>query len=173
MRKKDGSLRMCIDYRQLNKVTIKNKYTLPRIYDLFNQLQGTIYFLKIDLRYGYYQLRVREFDNLKTTFRCRYDYYEFLVMSFGLTNALATFMDLMNRVFKPYLYMFVIVFIGDILNFSRNEENHASHLTIVLQNLKDNEFYTRFSKCEFLLKFVAFFNHIVSGDGISVDTQKI
>ena len=100
MRKKDGSLRMCIDYRQLNKVTIKNKYTLPRIYDLFNQLQGTIYFLKIDLRYGYYQLRVREFDNLKTTFRCRYDYYEFLVMSFGLTNALATFMDLMNRVFK-------------------------------------------------------------------------
>ncbi|KAH0710411.1 hypothetical protein KY284_011838 [Solanum tuberosum] len=143
MRKKDGSLRMCIDYRQLNKVTINNKYPLPRIDDLFDQLQGASCFSKIDLRSGYYQLRVRECDIPKITFRTRYGHYEFLVMSFGLTNAPAAFMVLMNRVFKPYLDMFVIVFIDDILIYSRNEEDHASHLIIVLQTLKDKELKLR------------------------------
>ncbi|KAH0661922.1 hypothetical protein KY284_026853 [Solanum tuberosum] len=173
VRKKDGSLRMCIDYCQLNKVTIKNKYPLPRIDDLFYQLQGATYFSKIDLRSGYYQLREREYDIPKTTFRTRYGHYEFLVMSFGLTNVLATFMDLMNRVFKPYLDMFVIVFINDILIYSRNKEDHASHLRMVLQTLKDRELYAKFSKCEFWLMSVAFLGHIVSGDGIKVDTLKI
>ncbi|KAH0784113.1 hypothetical protein KY290_003711 [Solanum tuberosum] len=173
VRKKDGSLRMCIDYRQLNKVTIKNKYPLPRIDDLFDQLQGATCFSKIDLRSGYHQLRVRECDIPKTAFRTRYGHYEFLVMSFGLTNAPAAFMDLMNRVFKPYLDMFVIVFIDDILIYSRNEEDHANHLRTVLQTLKDKELYAKFSKCEFWLKSMAFLGHIVSDDGIKVDTQKI
>nr|AAV31171.1 Putative polyprotein, identical [Solanum tuberosum] len=161
------------DYRQLNKVTIKNKYPLSRIDDLFDQLQGATCFSKIDLRSGYHQLRVRGCDIPKITFRIIYGHYEFLVMSFGFTNAPAAFMDLMNRVFKPYLDMFVIVFIDDILIYSRNKEDHASHLRIVLQTLKDKELYAKFSKCEFWLKSVAFLGHIVSGDGIKVDTRKI
>ncbi|KAH0689359.1 hypothetical protein KY289_016717 [Solanum tuberosum] len=173
VRKKDGSLRMCIDYRQLNKVTIKNKYPLPMIDDLFDQLQGASCFSKIDLRSGYHQLKVREYDIPKTAFRTRYGHYEFLVMSFGLTNAPATFMDLMNRVFKPYLDMFVIVFIDDILIYSRNEEDHASHLRIVLQTLKDRELYVKFSKCEFWLEFVAFLGHIIFGDGLEWILRKL
>ncbi|KAH0715068.1 hypothetical protein KY284_007973 [Solanum tuberosum] len=173
VRKKEGSLRMCIDYRQLNKVTTKNKYPFSRIDDLFYQLQGTSCFSKIDLRSGYHQLRVRECDIPKTAFRTRYGHYEFMVRSFGLTNAPTSFMDLMNRVFKPYLAMFVLVFINDILIYSRNEEDHASHLIIVLQTLKDKELYDKFSKCEFWLEFVAFLGHIVSREGIRVDTQKI
>ncbi|KAH0733004.1 hypothetical protein KY289_004192 [Solanum tuberosum] len=166
VRKKDGSLRICIDYRELSKVTIKNKYPLPRIDDLFDQLQGATCFSKIDLRSVYHQLRVRECDIPN-------GHYEFLVMSFGLTNALAVFMDLMNRVFKLYLDMFVIVFIDDILIYSRNEEDNAIHLRIVLQTLKDRELYAKFSKCEFWLEPVTFLGHIVSGDGIRVNTQKI
>ncbi|KAH0776360.1 hypothetical protein KY290_007771 [Solanum tuberosum] len=173
VRKKNGSLRMCIDYRQLNKVTIKNKYPLPRIHDLFDQLQGASCFSKIDLRSGYHQLRVRECDIRKTAFRTRYGHYKFLVMSFGLTNAPAAFMDLMNRVFKPYLDMFVVVFIDFVLIYSRNKEDHASHLRIVLQTLKAKELYAKLSKCEFWLESVAFLGHIVSGDGIKVDSRKI
>ena len=128
MKKKDGTLRMCIDFRELNKLTIKNKYPLPRIDDLFDQLQGKTVFSKIDLRSGYHQLRIKDEDIPKMTFRMRYGHYEFLVMSFGLTNAPTTFMDLMNRVFKDFLDQFVIVFIDDIFVYSNSEAEHELHL---------------------------------------------
>ena len=147
VKKKDGSLRLCIDYRQLNKVTIKNKYLLPRIDDLFDQLQGAQYFSKIDLRSVYHQLRIRSGDVTKTAFRTRYAHYKFLVIFFGLTNAPAAFMDLMNQVFRPFLDQFVIVFINDILVYSKSEEEHARHLRFVLQTLRDHQLYAKFSKC--------------------------
>ena len=171
--KKDGTLRLCIDYRQLNRVTIKNKYPLPRVDDLFDQLQGARVFSKIDLRSGYYQLRIANADVPKTAFRTRYGHYEFLVMPFGLTNAPAVFMALMNQVFLPYLDKFAIVFIDDILVYSRDEEEHANHLRLVLQTLREKQLYAKFNKCEFWLNQVVFLGHIVSGEGIKVDPKKI
>ncbi|XP_019244689.1 PREDICTED: uncharacterized protein LOC109224601, partial [Nicotiana attenuata] len=140
---------MCIDYRQLNKVTMKNRYSLPRIDDLFDRLQGAYVFSKIDLRSGYHQLNIREPDIPKTAFRTGYGHYEFLVMSFGLTNAPAAFMHLMYSTFRPYLDSFVIVFIDDILVYSRSREDHEQHLRTVLQTLKEKKLYAKFSKCEF------------------------
>jgi hypothetical protein len=133
--KKDGTQRLCVDYHALNEVTVKNKYPLPRIDDLFNQLRGTCVFSKIDLRLGYHQLKVRVCDIPKTAFVSRYGLYEFMVMSFGLTNALAYFMYMMNNVFMEYLDKFVVVFIDDILVYSRSEEAHEEHLRLVLQKL--------------------------------------
>ena len=156
VKKKDGTLRLCIDYRQLNRVTIKNKYPLPRVDDLFDQLQGVRVFSKIDLRSKYHQLRIANADVPKTAFRTRYGHYEFLVMPFGLTNAPAVFMDLMNKVFQPYLDKFVIVFIDDILVYSRDEEEHANHLRLVLQTLREKQLYAKFNKCEFWLDQVVF-----------------
>ena len=173
VKKKDDTWRLCIDYRQLNKVTIRNRYPLPRIDDLFDQIQGARVFSKIDLRSGYHQLRIRESDIPKTTFKTRYGHYEFLVMPFGLTNASAAFMDLMNRVFRPYLDRFVIVFIGDILVYSRSELEHERHLGLVLQTLRQYQLYAKFSKCEFWLSRVGFLGHVVSVDGIYVDPQKV
>ena len=173
VKKKDDTWRLCIDYRQLNKVTIHNKYPLPRIDDLFDQLQGAKVFSKIDLRSRYHQLRIRESDIPKTAFRMRYGHYEFLVMSFGLTNAPAAFMDLMNRVFRPYLDRFVIVFIDDILVYSRSELEHERHLGLVLQTLRQHQLYAKFDKCEFWLIRVRFLRHVVSADGIYVDSQKV
>ena len=128
---------MCNDYRQVNKVIVKSKYPLPIIEDLFDQLKGVGVCLKIDLRSGYYQLRVKEVDVPKTTFRTRYGHYEFLVMPFGMTNAPAAFMDLMNRVFRPYVDQFVVVFIDDILVYSKDAQEHEKHLRIVLETLRE------------------------------------
>jgi hypothetical protein len=147
--KKDGTKRMCIDYRALNEVTVKNKYPLPRIKDLFDQLRGASVFSKIDLRSGYHQLRIRPSDISKTSFITMYGLYEFMVMSFGLTNAPAYFMYMMNIVFMDYLDKFVVVFINDILLYSQNEQEHKEHLSKVLQRLRDCQLYAKLSKCEF------------------------
>ncbi|GJT16584.1 putative reverse transcriptase domain-containing protein [Tanacetum coccineum] len=173
VKKKDGSFRMCIDYQELNKLTIKNRYPLPRIDDLFDQLQGSSVYSKIDLRSGYHQLRVRDEDIPKTAFRTRYRHYEFQVMPFGLTNAPAVFMDLMNRVCKPYLDKFMIVFIDDILIYSRNEEEHANHLRIILELLKKEKLYAKFSKCDFWIRIVQFLGHLIDSQGLHVDPAKI
>ena len=147
--KKDGTKRMCIDYRALNAVTIKNKYPLPRIDDLFDQLQGACVFSKIDLRSGYHQLKIRPIDIPKTAFITKYGLFEYTVMSFGLTNAPAFFMHMMNKVFMEYLDKFVVVFIDDILVYSKTEEEHENHLRLVLQKLRENKLYAKLSKCAF------------------------
>jgi hypothetical protein len=164
---------MCVDYHSLNEVTIKNKYPLSRIDDLFDQLKGACVFSKIDLRSGYHQLKIRATDIPKTTFITRYGLYEYTVMSFGLTNAPAYFMYLINKVFMEYLDKFVVVFIDDILIFSRNEEEHDEHLRLVLQKLRENQVYAKLNKCEFRLKEVSFLGHIISEGGISVDPSKV
>ena len=166
VKKKDGTLRLCIDYRELNKVTIKNKYPLPRINDLFDQLQGTQYFSKIDLRSSYHQLRIREIDVSKTAFRTRYGHYEFLVMSFGLTNAPATFMDLMNRVFRLYMDQFMVVFIDNILVYSNSMKEGVFHLRIFLQTLREYQLYAKFSWCDFWTESGSFLSHVVTEDSI-------
>ncbi|GJR19793.1 putative reverse transcriptase domain-containing protein [Tanacetum coccineum] len=173
VKKKDGSFRMCIDYRELNKLTVKNRYPLPMIDDLFDQLQGLSVYSKIDLRSGYHQLRVRDEDIPKTAFRTRYGHYEFQVMPFGLTNAPAVFMDLMNHMYKPYLDKFVIMFINDILIYSCNEEEHANHLRIIFELLRKEKLYAKFSKCEFWIHIVQFVRHLIDRQGLHVDPAKI
>jgi hypothetical protein len=173
VQKKDGSQRMCVDYRSLNDVTVKNKYPLPRIEDLFDQMRGARVFSKIDLRSGYHQMKIRSSDIPKTAFSTRYGLYEFTVMSFGLTNAPAYFMNLMNKVFMEYLDRFSIVFIDDILVYSKNDSDHEEHLQLVLQKLRDNRLYAKFSKCEFWIDEVPFLGHIISNGGISVDPANV
>ncbi|GKV24168.1 hypothetical protein SLEP1_g33813 [Rubroshorea leprosula] len=173
VKKKDGSMRLCIDYRELNKVNVKNRYPLPRIDDLFDQLKGAQVFSKIDLRSGYHQLKIKPDDVPKTTFRTRYGHYEFIVMPFGLTNAPARFMDLMNRVFGKYLDQFVVVFIDNILIHSSSRTLHEKHLRTVLETLRSERLFAKFKKCEFWLDNVAFLGHVVTKNGISVDPQKI
>jgi ribonuclease HI len=164
---------MCVDYRSLNDVTVKNKYLLPRIEDLFDQMRGARVFSKIDLRSGYHQMKIRPFDIPKTTFSTRYGLYEFTVMSFGLTNALAYFMNLMNKVFMEYLNRFVVVFIDNILTYSKNDSDDEEHLRLVLQKLRDNQLYAKYSKCEFWIDEVPFLGHIISNGGILVDSAKV
>ncbi|KAK1606018.1 hypothetical protein QYE76_029691 [Lolium multiflorum] len=171
--KKDGTIRLCTDYRKLNDVTIKNKYPLPKIEDLFDQLTGATVFSKIDLRTGYHQLKIRASDIPKTAFTTRYGLYEYNVMSFGLTNAPAYFMNLMNKIFMNFLDKFVVVFIDDILIYSKTEEEHEQHLEMVLDTLREHQLYAKFSKCEFWLKEVGFLGHILSAGGIAVDPSKI
>jgi hypothetical protein len=174
VKKKDESLRLCVEYyRPLNAVTIKNKYPLPRIDVLFDQLVGAKVFSKIDLRSGYHQIKIRASDIPKTSFSTRYGLYEYLVMSFGLTNAPAYFMYLMSSVFMPELDKFVVVFIDDILVYSRNEQEHTMHLHTVLQRLHDHRLYAKLSKCDFWLREFKFLGHTISQDGISVDPEKV
>ena len=156
----------------MNKITIKNRYPLPKIDGLFDQLREARVYSKIDLRTGYHQLRVSEEDIPKTTFRTQYGHFEFTVMSFRLTNAPATFMDLMHRVFQPYLDRFVVVFVDDILIYSMFEEDHEGHLRIVLQTLREHQLYAKFSKCEFWLTEVRFLGHVVSASGVSVNPER-
>ncbi|GJZ90365.1 putative reverse transcriptase domain-containing protein [Tanacetum coccineum] len=168
-----GSTQRTPGQRELNNLTIKNRYPLPRIDDLFNQLQESQYFSKIDLRSEYHQLRVHNDDIPKTAFRTRYGHFEFTVMPFGLTNAPTVFMDLMNRVCRPYLDKFVIVFIDDILIYCKTWEEHEVHLGLVLELLKKGKLYAKFSKCEFWLQKVQFLGHVINCDGIHVDSSKI
>jgi hypothetical protein len=171
--KKGGTQRLCVNYRALNEVTVKNKYPLPRIDDLFDQLCGACVFSKIDLRSGYHQLKIRECDIPKAAFISRYGLYEYTVMSFGLTNAPVFFMYLMNKVFMEYLDKFVVVFIDDILVYSRSKEEHKEHLRLALQKLRENRLYFKLSKCEFWMKQVTFLGHVISKGGISVDPNKV
>jgi hypothetical protein len=172
-RKEDKSLRMCVDYRSLNEVTIKNKYPLPKINDLFDQPKGDKYFSKVDLRSGYHQLKIRESDIPMTAFVTHYRQYEFTVMSFGLTNALAYFMNLMNKVFMEELDEFVVVFIDDILVYSKSVEEHEKHLRVVLEKLRAHKLYAKFSKCEFWLEKISFLRHILTAEGVAVDPEKV
>jgi hypothetical protein len=173
IRKKDGSWRLCIDYRQLNKATIKNQYPLPRIDDLFDQMKGATVFSKIDLRSGYHQLRIKEDDVPKTAFKTRFGHYEFTVLPFGLTNAPGVFMSLMNGVFREYLDKFIQVFIDDILIYSRTTEEHDEHLRLVLQCLQEHKLYGKLSKCSFYQSRIHYLGHVISGEGIAVDPAKV
>ena len=166
-------MRMCVDYRPLNVVAIKNKYPLLRIDILFDQLVKAKVFSKIDMRFDYHQIKIRPGDIPKTVFSTRYGLYEYLVMSFGLTNAPAYFMYLMNLVFMPELDKFMVVFIDDILIYSENEVDHAEHLRVVLSRLRAHKLYVKLSKCEFWLRKVPFLGHILSEDGISIDPTKV
>ncbi|GKA05702.1 putative reverse transcriptase domain-containing protein [Tanacetum coccineum] len=173
VKKKDGSFWMCIDYRELNKLTVKNRYPLPRIDDLFDQLQGSSVYSKIDLRSSYHQLRVHDEDIPQTAFRTLYGHYEFQVMPFGLTNTPAVFIDLMNWVCRPYLDKFVIMFIDDILIYSKTKEEHDAYLRLILELLKKEELYAKFSKYDFWLSKVQYLGHVIDSEGIHVDPTKI
>ncbi|KAJ9519051.1 hypothetical protein QJQ45_003519 [Haematococcus lacustris] len=173
VRKKDGSLRLCVDYRALNQLTIKNRYPLPRIDDLLDQLAGARVFSKIDLKSGYHQIRVAEADIHKTAFRTRYGHYEYTVMPFGLCNAPATFQRLMNDIFRPHLDQFVLVYLDDILIYSRSEAEHLEHLRTVLGLLRQHQLYANLSKCAFFLPSMDFLGHIISTAGIHPDPAKI
>nr|GEV77792.1 putative reverse transcriptase domain-containing protein [Tanacetum cinerariifolium] len=173
VKKKDRSFYMCINYQDLNKLTVEDRYPLPRIDDLFDQLQGSSVYSKIDLRLGYHQLRIREEDIPITAFRTRYGHFEFQVMPFGLTNASAVFIDLMNRMCKPYLDKFVIVFIDDILIYSKNKEDHEKHLKTIFELLKNEKLYAKILKCDFWLKSVQFRGHVIDSNGVHVDPAKV
>ena len=171
--KKDGGLRLCVDYRALNKVTKKNRYPLPHIEELFNNTHGAKYFSKIDLRSGYHQIRLAKEDTEKTAFRTRYGHFEFLVVPFGLTNAPATFMHLMQSVLNPVIDKFAVAFLDDILIYSKTEKEHIEHIRQILQLLHENKLYAKLSKCEFMKKEISFLGHKISADGKRMEEDKV
>jgi len=173
VKKKDGSSHLCVDYRQLNKMIIKNKYPFLRIDDLMDQLHGSSVFSKIDLRSGYNQILVKADDVHKTAFRSRYGHYKYVVMPFGVTNAPTVFMDYMNQIFRPFLNKFVVVFIDDILIYSKTQEEHAEHLRLVLGVLREKQLYAKLSKCAFWMDEVQFLSHVISAHCIAVDSAKV
>src|ERR1041385_8959794 len=173
VKKSDGTNRLVQDYRPINQATIQNKYPLPQINDLYDQLAGSTVFSKLDLRLGYHQIRVREADIPKTAFITRHGSYEYTVMSFGLTNAPATFSRLMNYIFMEYLGKFGVVYLDDILIYSKNEEEHAEHLRLILEKLREHKLYAKYSKCEFWLPEVTYLGHVISKDGIAVNPERI
>jgi hypothetical protein len=173
VKKKNGTLRLCIDFWKLNKVTVKNKYPLSRIDDPFDQLKGEKIFSKIDLRSGYHQVRIKDEDISKIAFRTRYGHYKFTVVPFGLLNAPIVFMCLMNGVFRNYLDKFVIVFLDEILVYSKSEEEHEQHLRMVLQVLREHQLYSKLSKCSFYQRQIHYLGHIISEEGITVDPEKV
>jgi hypothetical protein len=173
VRKKDGTLRMCIDYRRLNSITIKNAYPLPRIDDLLDQLHGAQYFSSIDLRSGYHQVRIAPGDEHKTAFRTPFGHFEFRVMTFGFTNAPATFQRIMNDVLRPFLRKFVLCYMDDILIFSKTAEEHRMHVDQVLAKLAEHKLFAKESKCSFGKRTINFLGHVVSSRGITMDPNKI
>lgn len=173
VKKKDGTLRLCIDYKQLNKVIVKNKYPLPRIDNLFDHMRGDKEFSKIDLRSSYHQVQIMEEDIHKVAFKTRYGHYEFTVVAFGLTNAPVTFMCLMNIVFSKYLDKFVLIFFDDILFYSKNKEEHEEHLRLVLQVFREHQLYGKLSKCDFYQKKLQYLGRIILEEGITIDLEKI
>ena len=173
VKKKDGTLRLCIDLRKLNKVTIKNKYPLPMIDDLFDQLRGAKIFSKINLRLGYHEMRIKEEDISKTTFRTRYGHYEFRVVPFGLTNVPSMFMCLLNGIFRNYLDKFIIVLLEDILIYSKIEEEHEENLRITLQVLREKQLYAKSRKSSLYQGWIQYLGHIIFEEGMAVDWEKI
>jgi hypothetical protein len=173
VKKKDGTMRMCIDFRALNKKTVKNKYAIPRIDELLDELHGAIYFTKIDLHFGYHQIKMREEDISKTTFRCHYGHYEFLVMPFGLTNTPATFQSCMNHVFNKQLRKHLLVFFDDLLIYSKTWEEHLRHVDRILSIMEEQTLYAKESKCKFGMREVLYLGHIIREKGVQVQQEKI
>ena len=171
--KKDGGVRMCVDYRALNKVTVHNRYPLPRIDELLDRLQGSRYFTKIDLRSGYYQIRMHPDSVQKTAFRTRYGHFEFLVLPFGLTNAPATFMHLMHQIFREQLDQFIVIFLDNILIYSKKLQDHIDHVRRTLQILREHRLYAKVSKCAFFRHEVEYLGHVVTAAGIHPDQSKV
>ena len=170
---KDGTMRMCIDYRQLKKMNIKNRYPLPRINELFNKVGGSKIFPNIDIRYRYHHVRIHDEDIHKTSFCTRYGQYQFVVISLGLTNAPANFMCMMNDIFSRHLDKFILVFIDEILVYSKNKEEHKEHLCIVLQVLREHHLYAKFSKCDFYKPQIQYLGHIIFETRMAVDLENI